>query len=348
MKGKKLIGILLPVLALNSCFREIDTEPIPLPEVEDYFIVQQSIKQVQSFFRFYENTVVEVKTASPFSWDLAFESAGNGSRVLDGWGTFSQVHPGGVYDMAEVSQELIIDLIDNSDDWVFDDPSYVNTYDSLALTGHWEDGEVWIVNRGRTDDNYYAIQYVSSDEESYRFRYASARDLGNVKEATIYRSNAYNYVYFSFDTGLGLTMEPPSPEWDILCTPYRGWWETDNPGIYAPFNVSGILINNENGVRIAHVFDPEVAFEDLDYNSIASYEFTDMKGAVGADWKVLGGVNSGNIFSVNPDMKYLMKKYDLESNRNMYFKFRIIDYKLDGVDHHPTIEFSFLGAEQAG
>ena len=60
--------VLLFSLLLSSCFKDIDTEPLPLPEVEEYIIVQHSIKAVQSFFRFYENTVVEVDTCRPSKW----------------------------------------------------------------------------------------------------------------------------------------------------------------------------------------------------------------------------------------------------------------------------------------
>jgi hypothetical protein len=346
MNKKYILPFLFLISLLNrGCFKEIDTEPIPLPEVEDYFIVQYSIKQIQSFYRFYESTVVEIDTAKSSSWDLAFESAGEGSRVLLGWASFSTGIPSGKFSFEEISQDLILDLIDTGD-WLFDDPTFVNNIDSLALTNHWENGEIWIQNRGVTSDNYYAIQFVSSDDESYTFRYASAQSLGEVKEATVYRASAFNYVYFSFNSHKVLTIEPDYREWDILCTPYRGWWETDTPGIYSPFNMSGIMINNEAGVRVAQVFDPEVSFDELDFASVYEYEFTDKKGAIGADWKVLGGVNSGNIFSVDKDKKYLMKKTIEESGEVLYFKMQIIDYKNeDGEDHYPTIEFKYLGSE---
>ncbi len=335
-------GFILMLVLLQSCFKEIDTVPIPRT-IEDSFTVPYSIKTVQSYFRFYENTVLEIDTTSPFLWDLAFESAGAGYRVLLGWASFSTAVATGKYDFSEVSQDLVLDLIDNSDDWVFDDPTFVNTMDSLALTNHWEDGEIYIQNRGLTDDTYYAIQFVSSNEESYTFKYASARSLSQVNEATVYRSSGYNYVYYSFATHATVPSEPDRRTWDILFTPYRGWWETSTPGIYAPFNMSGIMINNENGVRIARVFNPEVSFEELDRSSVDAYEFTDMKGAIGADWKVLGDQNSGNIYSMDPDKKYLMEKVDFETGETMYFKLQIVDYKLNGQDHHPTVEFKYLG-----
>jgi len=340
-----LAAIFLISLLTGGCFKEIDTVPLPLPEVEDYFVVENSIKKIQSFFRFYENTVIEEDTSANTKWDLAFESAGEGSRALLGWATFSTAVPSGKFNFREISQDLVLELIDTGD-WVFDDPSFVNTYDSLALTGHWENGEIYLQNRGVTNDNYYAIQYVDADENSYTFRYASAQSLNDVHEVSIQRSSAFNYVYYSFDIHSKVAIEPDFRMWDILFTPYRGWWETSEPGIYAPFNMSGLMINNEAGVEVARIFDPDVLFEDLDSASVYQYEFTDKKGAIGAEWKVLGDQNSGTIITVNPDMKYLLKKYNAESGKIMYFKLQIIDYYSDsGESHHPTVEFKFLWAE---
>lgn len=331
-------GLLLGVLLLPSCFKEIDTVSIPRT-IEETFTVQNSIRELQSYFRFYDNTVLEVSTSEPYSWDLAFESAGEGSRVLAGWATYSEVVGSGKHDFSEITLELILNFKENSNGWIFTDPAYVNTIDSVALRS-WEDGEIYIQHRGL---DFFVFQFVSKTLDSYTFKYASAQSLDQLHEATIYRSSGFNYVYYSFDQQSALQVEPDSREWDIVCSPYRGWWETGESGVYAPFNLSGILINNENGVRIAQVFDPQVTFEELDLSSIDEYEFIDMKGAIGSNWKLLGDQNSGNIYTMDPDKKYLMEKYDFESRRLMYFKLQIVDYKLNGADHHPTIEFKFLG-----
>ena len=336
-------GIFLMSLLFPSCFKEIDTEPIPRT-VEETFTVQHSIKRIQSFFRFYPNTVLEIDTALFTSWDLAFESAGQGNRVLLGWASASLAVHTGKYDFDEITQDLILDFIENSDDWTFDDPSYINTLDSVSLRD-WEDGEIYIQNRGIERDNYYAIQFISKTDNSYTFKYASAQSLDQVHEVTVNRSTGFNYVYFSYTTNKMIPVEPPQRDWDIIFTPYRGWWETNTPGEYSPFTQSGILINNEYGVRVARVFDPAIAFEDIDSSSVHEYEFTDMKGAIGSNWKLLGAVGSDNLYTMDPDKKYLMKKYDFETDQVMYFKLQIVDYKLDGEDHHPTVEFKYLGSE---
>lgn len=344
MKHHKILyWIFLSALLLPSCLKEIDIEPIPRT-VDETFTVQNSIRKVQSYYRFYENAVLEVATASPFSWDLAFESAGPGSRVLTGWASGSTVIQTGAGNFDEITQDLILDLIGNSDDWTFDDPSYINTMDSVSLR-NWENGEIYIQSRGVESDNYYAIQFVSRNDNSYTIRYASAQSLDVINEVTIDRSTGFNYVYFSFGGNNPVTVEPLQRDWDILCSPYIGWWETNTPGEYAPYLQSGILINNEYGVRVARVSDPLVAFEDIDISSIHEYEFTGMKGAIGSNWKILGSVGSESLYTMDPDKKYLLKKYDYETDREMYFKLQIVDYKLNGEDHHPTIEFKYLGSK---
>jgi hypothetical protein len=346
MKRKNILpGIIMISSLLPSCFKEIDTVPMP-PTVEENFTVQYSIREIQSFYRFYQTAVEEVDTAAKNNWDLAFESDGEGSRVLLGWSTYSTAAPSGKFDFSQITQDLILDLIeDTSVVWNFDDPSFVTIVDSLALTNHWEDGEIYIQNRGVSKDNYYAIQFISETEDSYTFKYASAQSLDQVHEATVQRAPGFNYVYYSFATRSTVQIEPLSSTWDLMCSPYRGWWETGEPGIYAPFNLSGILINNESGVRVAHVFDPDISFQEIDSTFIHAYEYSDLKGAIGSNWKMLGAVGSTDLYTMDPDKKYLMQKYDTDDLEIRYFKLQIVDYKLDGVDHHPTIEFKFLGSE---
>ncbi len=341
MKNIILTGI--TALVLTSCFKDIDTVPLE-KTIESTFTVQNSIKTTQTYYYFYENTAQEVSTSSPRSWDLAFESAGEGSKVLLGWATGSRAHKTGKYNITEVSQDEVLDYINNSDEWTFDDPAYTNYPDSLSLQ-NWEDGEVYVQSRGVESDNYYLIQFVEKTDDSYTFNYAKATDNQNIQTYIINRSDGLNYIYFSYDENATVSVEPRTIEWDIVFTPYLGWWETLIPGEYAPYTQSGVLINNEGGVRIAQIFDENIDFEDIDSTYIATSEFTDWKGAIGSNWKILGEVGSGNLYEMDPKKKYLLKKYDALNGVSKYFKLRIIDYKLNGEDHHPTVEFKFLANE---
>ena len=109
---KKLILIALVSFIFSSCFKEIDTEPL-VRTIESTFTVQNSIQTTQTYYYLYENRGVEVSTAAPRSWDLAFESAGEGTRVMLGWSTGSTVHKTGKFNISEVSQNDILDYINN-------------------------------------------------------------------------------------------------------------------------------------------------------------------------------------------------------------------------------------------
>lgn len=340
---KKIVFIGLLSFAITSCFKEIDPEPLERT-IESTFTVQNSIKTTQSYYCLYENIAVEVSTASPSSWDLAFESMTDGSRVLLGWATGSLLHKTGEYNISDVSQNEILDYINNSDEWTFDDPAYSNYPDSLGLC-NWEDGEVYIQNRGIDSDNYYLIQFVEKTDDSYTFNYAKAADSQDVKAFVISRSDGLDYIYFSYSENSTVIVEPRSVEWDIVFTPYLGWWETLTPGEYSPYFQSGILINNEGGVRVAQIFDEVIDFEDIDESYIATSVFSDRKGVIGSNWKKLNAVGAENVYSMDINKKYILKKYDAIAGVYKYFKLRIIDYRLNGEDHYPTVEFKFLANE---
>jgi hypothetical protein len=340
---KNLLLIAVASFVLTSCFKEIDKEPLPLT-IEDSFTVQNSMKSYQTYYYFYENTVKEVSVASPSSWDLAFESAGDGDRVMLGWATSSIAYKTGKFNISEVSQSDVLEYINNTEGWTFDDPAYTNYLDSLSLQT-WEDGEVYVQNRGVVNDNYYLIQFVSKTEDSYTFNYAKATDNQNVKTFVIDRSEGLNYVCFSFDQDAVVTVEPRSIEWDIVFTPYLGWWETLDSGIFAPYSHSGILINNEAGVMAAQIFDEDINFGDIDSTFIATSEFSVWKGVIGSNWKILGNTDATELYEMDGNKKYILKKYDSLTGVYKYFKLRIINYQLNNLDHHPTVEFKYLPNE---
>ncbi|OQY02708.1 MAG: hypothetical protein B6I20_06655 [Bacteroidetes bacterium 4572_117] len=340
---KKLILISLVSIVFASCFKEIDTVPL-VRTVESTFTVQNSIQTTQTYFTLYENTAQEASVVAPSSWDLAFESAGDGSKVMQGWASGSMVHKTGKNIITDVSEDEVLDYMNNSYDWLFDDPAYTNYPDSLSLQT-WEDGEVYIQNRGVVKDNFYLIQFVSKTDDSYTFNYAKVTDNQNVNTYTINRSDGLNYVYFSFDENAPVSVEPRSYDWDFVFSPYLGWWETLTQGEYSPYKINGVLINNESGVRVAQIFDESIDFEDINETHIATSEFTDWKGVIGSNWKLLGGTDSENLYTMDPDKKYILKKYDSTTGVFKYFKLRMIDYKLNGVDHFPTVEFKFLTDE---
>lgn len=339
---KKIIALAFVSFIITSCFKEIDTVPLERT-IEKTFTVQNSIKNTQTFYRLYETSAVVLSENSPSIWDLAFESAGNQGRVLSNYARQAITIKSGKFNIDELTQGDIINLIP-SDRWMFDDPAYTNFKDSLSLKD-WENGEVYVLKRGTNDENdYYKIQFVEKTDAAYVINYSKATESTH-QTATIRRTDGLAYVYFSFNTNATVVVEPLITSWHLMFTPYYGWYETLTPGEYSPYNLSGILINYEGGVEVAQIFDANIDFEDIDESYIAKSNFTDWKGAIGSNWKLLGNTDAENLYTMDPDKKYLVKVFDQDEGVFKYFKLRIIDYKLNGEDHHPTVEFKFLANE---
>ncbi len=98
MKKIGFIIISLSIFMQFSCFKEIDVVPIER-KIESTFVISNNIQKKQTYVTIYENTAVEVAVASPADWDLAFESAGSGNRVMLGWASGATVHKTGKFSM---------------------------------------------------------------------------------------------------------------------------------------------------------------------------------------------------------------------------------------------------------
>mgnify|MGYP002713008520 CR=1 FL=1 len=313
------LSILAMAVLFTSCFLEIDKVPLE-KSTQAVFTSTHNIYNSITFFKIYENTTAEVASSPLGTWDLAFQSALEGDNVLVNYTVSATAIKTGTSDFSAVDKNTVNELF-NSDQWLFNDPAYSNIRDSTALKD-WEDGEVYLVYRGSTslpEKAYYKIQFISKTPDSYTFKYAHVEDPG-ATEKTVDRTQGLTNVYFSFETNELVEYEPNINDWDIYFAPYFGWFETLTPGEYAPYGVTGVMINNEGGVRGSQVFDENIAYEDIDLSMAESLEYSDWKGIVGSTWK--------NIPSIE-DPVYTMdikKKYVLKLSDGNYYKLRFLDF----------------------
>ena len=251
-----LILILIGV-GLVSCFQEIDTVPLE-KSTKVVFTSSHSIYNSITFFKIYENITAEVSSEPLGTWDLAFQSAEEGDIVLVNYTVSARAIKTGTNDFSKVNKNTVNELY-NSSKWKFNDPAYSNIKDSTALE-EWESGEIYLVYRGSTslsEEAYYKIQFISKTPDSYTLRYAHVEDAGETVK-TITRTQGLVNVYFSFETNELVEYEPLIGEWDFYFAPYFGWFETLTPGVYSPYNVTGVMINNEGGIRVSQVFDENI------------------------------------------------------------------------------------------
>lgn len=333
----QLFSLLALVGLTTSCFQEIDTVPLE-KSTKTVITSNYSISGNITFYKIYENTTAEVVNRPIGGWDLAFQSALQGDIVLVNYSVSARAIKTGTSDFSKVNKQTVNELF-NSDDWEFNDPAYSNIVDSTALED-WQSGEVYLVYRGSTSlsqEAYYKIQFISKTQEAYIFKYAHVESPDET-EVTINRTLGLANVYFSFDEESLIEHEPLLEEWDFYFAPYFGWFETLTEGVFAPYNVTGAMINNEGGVRVSRIFDEEIAYEDIDLLMVQSIEYTDWKGAIGSTWK--------NLPSTDGSFGYTMdtsKKYVLQLNDGNYYKMRFLDfYNAEGDQGYPSFEINLI------
>ena len=329
-------SVLSFTVLLSSCFPEIDTIPQERT-TEKVFTSQYSIYSNVTFYKIYENTTAEVSNEKLGLWDLAFQSALEGDNVLVNYTVSATAIKTGTTNFSEVDKSTVEDLF-NSDQWKFNDPAYSNVRDSIALKD-WENSEVYLVYRGgasASEKAYYKIQYLSKTDETYTFKYAHVESKTEI-EKTINRTQGLANVYFSFEDDAMVVHEPNIKEWDFYFAPYYGWFETLTPGVYSPYNITGVMVNNEGGVRVAQVFDEDIDYEHIDLEMAENLDYTDWKGAIGSTWKLIPSTEDP-VYNMDTSKKYVLKLYD-----GNYYKLRFLDfYNLEGEQGYTSFEINVI------
>ncbi|MEN8194244.1 MAG: HmuY family protein [Bacteroidota bacterium] len=306
-------------MSLISCFPDIDNEMMEAP-YQERFESPYSIYGNSTFYKIHENITELVVNHKIGGWDLAFQSALEGDFVLLNYTTSAEAIKTGTQDFSAIDKNTVNQLF-NSDDWKFNDPSFSNAKDSLALKD-WESKEVYLINRGGAfpaEESYYKIQFVSKTASSYTFKYAHIESSDGI-ETTIDRSSVYVNQYFSFETGENSNFEPQINNWDFFFTPYMGWYETNEPGVYSPYYLTGVMINNEGGVRVSEIDDENIAYEDITLTDAQALTYTDFKGVIGSRWKKIPDTENP-IYNMDTAKKYIIKLSD-----GNYYKLRFLDF----------------------
>ena len=327
----KISLILSVVFSLSSCFKDVDTVKLEKP-FETLFQSQHNIYGNITYFKVYEGITTEVSNKELGKWDLLFQSANEGDNVLINYSVSAKSITTGTLNFDEVDKSTVDKLF--NEDWQFNDPAYSNIKDSLALKS-WESGEVYLVYRGNAfppEKAYYKIQFLEKTSTSYTFKYAHVEDTGS-KTSTVTRSEGIVNKAFSFDDNKVVDFEPLIGDWDFFMSPYFGWYETLTAGEYSPYNLTGVMINNESGIEVAQVFDENIHYEDINLAMVSVFDFTDWKGAIGSTWKKIPD-SQNPIYHMDESKKYIFKMVD-----GNYYKLRFLSfYNDEGVKGFTSFE----------
>ena len=329
-------SILIISISFSSCFKEIDTEALE-KTTQNVFTSQHSIYNSVTFYKIYENTTQEVSSESIGKWDMAFQSALEGDNVLVNYNVSASAIKTGTSNFSEVDKNTVNELF-NSDQWKFNDPAYSNVKDSIALKD-WESKEVYLVFRGSAappEKAYYKIQFMSKTPDTYTFKYAHVESLQEI-EKTINRTQGLANVYFSLEDGNVVEHEPNIKDWDFYIGPYFGWFETLVSGEFAPYNLTGVMINNEGGVRVSQVFDDDIEYESIDLVMAQNLTYSDWKGSIGSTWKKIPSTEDP-VYNMDTSKKYVLKLYD-----GNYYKLRFLDfYNSEGEQGYTSFEINLI------
>jgi len=329
-------SILTISIVFTSCFQEIDKVALE-KTTENVFTSEHSIYNSVTFYKIYENTTQEVSNESLGKWDMAFQSALEGDNVLVNYSVSARAIKTGTSVFSEVDKSTAEDLF-QSDQWKFNDPAYSNVRDSIALKD-WEDKEVYLVYRGSSslpEKAYYKIQFMSKTPDTYTFKYAHI-ESSQENEKTIDRTLGIANIYFSFEDGNVVEHEPNIKDWDFYIGPYFGWFETLVSGVFAPYNLTGVMINNEGGVRVSQVFDETIEYESIDLAMAQNLTYSDWKGSIGSTWKKIPSTEDP-VYNMDTSKKYVLKLYD-----GNYYKLRFLDfYNSEGEQGYTSFEINLI------
>ncbi|MCK5171090.1 MAG: HmuY family protein [Bacteroidales bacterium] len=331
---KNLILILISAFGLSSCWQEIDT--VKRDPLETITVVN-NIQKTQAYYKIEDNEITLVDSINPKSWDLGFETGENGQHIIINYSAAAQIINTGIADINDVDINTVNNLF-NSENWKFDHNN--GHLDSTAL-GNWIDtAMVYILYRGGVFDNevaYYKIFFESVNSNEYVIKYADINFSDQIITKTITKNNSVNFVTFSLTLGETKLTDPGKQEWDLLFTPYYGWYETLTPGYFLPYYMSGVYINYLNGVEVIEIDDSGVDYDNIDITYIDMYNFSGIQDVIGQDWKLLP----------DPDNPFYFmdenKKYIIHAVNGNYYKLRFISfYNEKGEKAYPVFQYNKL------
>lgn len=314
--------ITLISLLLTSCLKE--ELPVPAHQAGDVETVSISMDEDYKWQVYYDletNEVVgqNLKTV----WDLGFTCCSSDDRVVINGSKAMFVFPTGTTDFASVT-----DTIGYTSNKRYDVPS--GHLDSTALHD-WTTGQVFIIDRGYAPDGtqqgFYKLQIHNATSEEFEISFGSLTSV-TASQATIVRSEDFNYTFFNFESGSVVDVEPPKTDWDIVFTQYLHIFKDPQP---VPYLVTGCMLNRHETTALKTEL---VNFDEIDLETAQSLELLDDLNQIGYDWKTF--VNGS--YEINLDASFI-----IQDQHGYYYKIRFTDFYDDqGVKGTPTFEVQSL------
>lgn len=301
----RIVQLVAATVLLTGCMKEELPAPrSPRGDARSTQLCMGAGYTQQLWFDLASGTVMSQNSRT--EWDLAFESAPDGWRVLLNGSRLMTVWPLGPVDIT-----LPHDTTGLSTMRRVDAASAVD--DSLAV-GDWRGtGNVFIVDLGLGNDGTFLglrkLRLGSVDATSYQFEWAML-DGSGLTSTTIAKDPARAFTSWSFVQGV-VPIEPPAGTWDLCFTQYTHQFESYD----LDYLVNGVL-----SARTTHVSRiTGKAFADVTAADTLVFPMSSLRNAIGYDWKVYSFETS--TYSIVPGLCFVVR--DAEG---YLYKMRFLDF----------------------
>jgi hypothetical protein len=319
MKAIFYSAVCAGLLCTAGCIRE--ELPVPAHQsgsVKTATVDMGSDYSWQVFYNLRTNSIAARNKIT--SWDLAFEAAPEGIHMFLNSGKMMYAYRTAKTDFSAIQAA---DSISFEADKRVDDPT--GHTDSTAI-GDWVTGKHVYLVKG-TDGLLYKFQGLDVNEHRYVIRFARFSG-GAGQTVEVYKNDAYNCSYLSFQAGAQVQVEPPKSEWDLVFTAYTHIFRD----LDQPYQVTGCLLNPYNTLA---VMDSTIAFDQITHETAPAYDFSAARDVIGYNWKAYS-------FNVSGYIVYHNMNYILRHKEGLYFKLRFVDFTHNGIKGHPKWEYQQL------
>lgn len=315
---------------MSSCFEEDKKVPEYPYEV---YTISDSVQLNRSYFDFESGSVVKTHKAN--IWQLAFECGTEGNHIVtnsEAYWFIYNTHQSAIPPSVQMPS-INTGMFDMQGLWP--DSTAIGSWCFTNNSGNTYTKNVYLLGRlaSGTYQNIKEIVFLELTDTSYMFSYHD-QNTDTYDTVLMRKNNAYNFVYYSFDTKTALNPEPPRTDYDVIFTSYYDLATLFD--ITQPYHVGGCLLN---------IYETEAALDSItgylqtDLNTALANDFSTKRDIPGYKWKDVNvDINAVNAtYRVKPNYTYLFR-----TREGNFYKLRFISYSLQGKSGFPRFEFGRL------
>jgi len=301
----RVLPLVAAVALLSSCMKEELPAPrAPRGDARSTQLCMGTGYANQIWFDLGSGNAVSENPRS--AWDLAFESAPDGWRVLLNGARLMTVWPLGPVDITLPHDTTGLSAFRRVD-------AASLHPDSLAF-GDWRGANgVFIVDMGISATGEFLglrkLKLLAVNASSFQLE-CSNLDGSGLTTATVPKDPQRAFTSWSFANGVQ-PIEPPTGSWDLCFTQYTHRFETYS----LDYLVNGVL--SATTTRVARITGRD--FGSITVSDTIQFPMLSERNAIGYDWKLYSFETSS--YSIMPDLAFIVK--DAEG---YFYKLRFIEF----------------------